>query len=71
MHKPESVLENDTHRILQVVHLQTDYLFPAKIPHQIVNKKYRTCGLCHAGGPLSEIQRKSVKMKITEIFLEN
>ena len=40
MHKPESVLENETHRILWYFEIQTDQLIQARRPDLvIVNKK--------------------------------
>ena len=40
MHNPESVLENETHKILYDFEIQTDYLISARRPNlMIVNKK--------------------------------
>ena len=40
MHKPESVLENETHKILRDVEIQTDHLIPTKRPGlTLINKK--------------------------------
>ena len=40
MHKPESVLENETHKILWDFEIQTDHLIPARRPDQeIIYKK--------------------------------
>ena len=46
MHNPAPVLENDTHRLLWDINIQTDYLIPARRPDLIItnnNKKKRTC----------------------------
>ena len=40
MHKPESVLENETHKILKDFEIQMNHLIMARRPDQaIVNKK--------------------------------
>ena len=40
MHNPESILENETHKILWDFEIQTDHLIPARRPDLvIVNKK--------------------------------
>ena len=39
MHKPESVLENETHRILWDCEIQTDHSIPAMRPDLIIVKK--------------------------------
>ena len=44
MHNPESVLENEMHKILWEFEIQTDYLISARRPDLvIVNIKKRTC----------------------------
>ena len=44
MHNPESVLENDTHKLLWDFEIQTDHLISARWPDLIIiNKKERTC----------------------------
>ena len=44
MHKPESVLENETHKILWDFEIQTDHLITARRPDLVlINKKKRTC----------------------------
>ena len=46
MHKPESVLENETHTILWDFEIKTDHLIPARRPDLVlINKKERTCQL--------------------------
>ena len=43
MHKPESVLENETHKIIWDFQIKTDHLIPARRPDlMIVNRKKRT-----------------------------
>ena len=44
MHNPESVLENETHKIFWDFEIQTDHQISARRPDlAIVNKKMRTC----------------------------
>ena len=44
MHNPESVLENETHRLLWDFEIQTDHLLLVRRPGQeIINKKKRNC----------------------------
>ena len=47
-HKPESVLENETHKILLDFEIQTDHLIPPRRPELVMvkkkkKKKNRTC----------------------------
>ena len=43
MHKPTSVLENDTHKLLWDFNTETDHLISVRIPDLIIiNKKKRT-----------------------------
>ena len=44
MHKPESVLGNETQKILWDFEIQTDHVIPAKRPDQEIVKN-RTCRL--------------------------
>ena len=39
MHKPESVVENKTHKILWNFEIQTDHQIPARRPDLVINKK--------------------------------
>ena len=44
MHKPESVLENETYQLLWDFDAQTNYLISARRPDLIIiNQKKRTC----------------------------
>ena len=44
MHKPESVMENETHEFLQDFEIQTDHLIMARRPDLVIfKKKKRTC----------------------------
>ena len=49
MHNSAPVLENDSHKLLWDVNLQTDHLIPARIPDLIIIKRpgglgsWRTC----------------------------
>ena len=36
MHNPESVLDNETHKILRGFEIQTDHLIPARRPHLVI-----------------------------------
>ena len=44
IHNPESVLENETHKLLWDFEIQTDHLISARRPDlMVINKKERTC----------------------------
>ena len=44
MHNPGPVLENDFHKLLWDINIQTDHLIPARRPDLIIiNKKKRFC----------------------------
>ena len=44
MYNPESVLDNDTHKLRRDFEIQTDHLISARLPDLIIiNKKERTC----------------------------
>ena len=44
MHNPESMLENETQKLLRDFEIQTDHLISARQPDLIIiNKKERTC----------------------------
>ena len=61
MHKPESILENETNKILWDFEIQTDHLIPARRPAWVkVNKNDNlpTNGLYLPGKPHIKIQRK-------------
>ena len=65
-----SVLENDTHKILQDCEIQTNHLISARRPEiVIVNKKKKEnlpiCGLCHPGRPQSKTKRKQKEREIS------
>ena len=64
-HKPESVLENETHKILWDFEIQTDHLITARRPDLVlINKKKRTCQIVDFAVPadhrvkLKEIEKK-------------
>ena len=66
MHKPESVLENETHKILWDFKIQTDHLITARRPDLVlINKKKRTCHIVDFAVPadhrvkLKEIEKKA------------
>ena len=63
MHKAESVLENEIHKILWNFEIQTDHLILTRQPDPvIVNKKEKknllNSELCHSSRPQNEHQRK-------------
>ena len=65
MHNPESVLENEAHKILWDFEIQTDYLISARrLDLEIVNKKLKkeenlpNSGLCRSGCPQDKTERK-------------
>ena len=65
MHKPESVLENKTHKILWDFEIQTDHLITARRPDLVlINKEKRTCHIVDFAVPadhrvkLKEIEKK-------------
>ena len=71
-HKPESVLENDTHKILWDFEIQTDHLIPARRPDLVlINKKKRMCHIVDFAVPadhrvkLKEIEKKDKYLDLT------
>ena len=60
MHNPESVLENETHKLLRDFEIKTDHLIPARQPDLVVihKEKMPNCGLGCPNWPLSKIERK-------------
>ena len=72
MHKPESVLENETHKILWDFEIQTDHLITARRPDLVlINKKERICHLVDFSVPadhrekLKEIEKKDKYLDLT------
>ena len=62
MHKLESVLENETHKILWDFEIQIDHPTLARSSDQVMiykkkNEKLSRSGRCSPGGPQSENQR--------------
>ena len=45
MHKPESVLENETHKILLDFEIQTDHIIPARRSDLVIVKKKKEFGV--------------------------
>ena len=73
MHKPESVLENETHKILWDFEIKTDHLIPARRPDLVFinkkkkkekRKKKRTCQLVNFAVPADH----RVKLKENEMM---
>ena len=63
MHNPESILRNETHKILCDLEINADHLISARRPHQDSPQKRKkknllSSGLCHPDVPESENQRK-------------
>ena len=42
MHKPESIPENETHKILWNFKVETNHLIPTRIPNGSPNLRYKT-----------------------------
>ena len=65
MHKSESVLVNETHKVLFDFEIETDHLIPARRPDQvIINIKTENLlngGLCHPSG-----SQRGIKIKRKE-----
>ena len=55
MHKPESVQENEMHKILCDFKIQTDYLIPVRRPDIGIKKTLLSCGFCRPSRPQSEL----------------
>ena len=72
MHKPESVLENETHNILRGFEIQTDHVNLAKTRDlELIDKKkskrkenWPSCWFYRSSGPQSENKRKIKYRKI-------
>ena len=65
MQKPESVLENETHKILWDFEVQTDHLIPARRPNLVlIDKKRKACHLVDSAVPADH----RVKMKESEKY---
>ena len=61
MHKPESVLENGTHKILWDFEIQMDHPIPARRPYLVLikrEKKLSFGGYCYSSRPQSENVQK-------------
>ena len=60
MHNPESVLENETHKLLLDFEIQTDHPISASRPDLVIVEKnpenLLNSGLCCHGGPQSKIE---------------
>ena len=75
MHNPESVQEDETHKLIWDSEIQKDHKISARRPHLIIKKKKKkektqNCGFCCSCVPQSEI--KDVKRGInTSTLLGN
>ena len=64
MHKPAAVLENDTHKPLWDIDIQTNRLISARRPDLIIiNKILKNRGLCCPGWPQNKTEKKKKKKK--------
>ena len=57
MHNPEPVLENEMHKILGDLKMQTDHLISARRPDLVIVKE-KNSGPCPPARPQSKIKRK-------------
>ena len=73
MQKPESTLENETHKILLDFELQADHPFLARRPDLIlIYKKKRTCDLINFAILVDFwVKRKEIEKIKYLLFLEN
>ena len=63
MRKPDSVVENKTHKLLWEFEIQTDHLISARRPDLVVIKK-RTCQIADFSIPADEwVKLKGNEMK--------
>ena len=61
MHNPESVLENETHKLLWDFEIQTDHKISVSWPDPVIIDKKQNLqnyGLCCSGWPQSTIESK-------------
>ena len=73
MHNPDSVLENETHKILGDFDTQTDHLITIRGPDQVIeikNRELAICGLCRHGRPLGMIEGRSKRDKYQNLAME-
>ena len=61
MHKPESVLANEIHKILWDFEIHIDHLIPTRRPNLVlINKKKRICHLVDFAVPVKMKESKMV-----------
>ena len=71
MPKPESVLENETHRILWDLEIQMDHPIPARRPSANKQGKNSSCRFYYSSGPEFKDKRKQKdKLLRTKITVE-
>ena len=69
MHKPESVIENEMHKILWDFEILTDHPIRARRPDQVlINKKKRTCHLMDFVVQVDNIIKKKESKKIDKFL---
>ena len=71
MHNPESVLENDMHKLLCDFEIQSDHLISARRPDLIIiNKKETTCRIVDFTVPADHrVKRKDYKKRDKCLYL--
>ena len=69
MHKPESVLRNETHKVLSDFKIKTDYLIPSRRPDTaLISKEKRTCHQVDFAVLVEYRVKMKANEKISEIF---
>ena len=62
MHNPDSIQENDTHKLHWDFEMQLDHLILTRQPDHSKQKKHLpNSGLCRPGWPLSKMGKKKKK----------
>ena len=68
MHKPETVIENQTHKILLDFEIQMDHLIPARKPDLfLINWKKITCHQVYFAVPMNH-RMKERKQKMDKLL---
>ena len=71
LHKPESVLENDTHKLLRDFEIQMDHLILAGWHDlMIINKKKTTCRIVDFAVPVVELKECEKRDKYLDLARE-
>ena len=68
MHNPESILENEVHKILRDFEIQTDHLISARQPNLIIiNKKKGTCKIMDFANHRVKLKESKKKDKYLDL----